>query len=412
MGLGSGTWRRAKCFGKRPGYGYTVYNQRPEVTMEAPVFREGVRNLNREAFMERLHQEAPLYKDDDGFWVVSRFEDAREVLLDHARFSSQAMGGTGFRLPLLSDDPPRHSSLRSLLSKAFSPGRIAQMRPEISALADGLVSQIPAGREVDIVAALTMPLPVTVIARMLGIPEADGERFKRWSDSLTGMPAGPMGAERAPAVLELRDYFLQVLVDRRAAPGADLVSALARAEEAGVHLSDDEIVGFSMLLLIAGNETTTNLLGSLLHRMAGAPEHWAALQKDPALVTQAIEEGLRLDSPAQLIMRRAREDTMLSGQAIAKGDMLMVYLGAANRDPTRWGAPSVFDMVEKERERHIAFGFGVHTCIGAPLARLEAEVAMKALLARFEHVRPGEGRARRLPSGVLFGFRSLPLVFS
>jgi cytochrome P450 len=380
--------------------------------MEAPVFREGVRNLNREAFMERLHQEAPLYKDDDGFWVVSRFEDAREVLLDHARFSSRAMGGPGFLLPLLTDDPPRHSSLRSLVSKAFTPSRIAQMRPEITELAEGLVSQIPAGSEVDIVAALTMPLPVTVIARMLGIPEADREQFKRWSNALTGTQAGPMGAERSPAVIELRDYFVRVLADRRAAPGADLVSALARAEEASVLLSDEEIVGFSILLLIAGNETTTNLLGSLLNRMAGEPEHWATLRQHPELVTQAIEEGLRLDSPAQLIMRRASENTTLSGQAVAKGDMLMVYLGAANRDPARWGAPGVFDMIEKERERHIAFGFGVHTCIGAPLARLEAEVAMNALLARFPHVRRGEGRPRRLPSGVLFGFRALPLVFS
>lgn len=379
--------------------------------MEAPLFREGVRNRNREAFIAQLHEAAPLYRDPDGFWVVSRFEDARAVLLDHGRFSSRAMGGgAAFRLPLVGDDPPRHASLRGLLSKAFTPGRIAQMRPEITALADHLVAAIEPGREVDIVAALTMPLPVTVIARMLGIAESDRERFKRWSNAIVGLMGGPVSPERAQALVELRDFFLGVLADRRAAPGNDLVSALVRAEDAGVQLSDEEIVGFSVLLLIAGNETTTNLLGSLLHRLALEPALYRALRESPALVTRAIEEALRLDSPAQIVMRRASEDVTLAGQNIAKDEMVFVYLGAANRDPARWDAPELFDTADT-RERHMAFGFGVHTCIGAPLARLEAEVAMSALLARFEHVAQGQERARRLPSGVLFGFRSLPLVF-
>ena len=381
--------------------------------MDAPIFREGVRNANREAFMALLHEQAPLYKDGDGFWVVSRYEDAREVLLDHARFSSRAMGGPDGGLPLISDDPPRHSNLRGLLSKAFTPGRIAQMRPEVTALAADLVAGIEPEREVDIVEALTMPLPVTVIARMMGIPEADRERFKRWSNAITGLMGGPLNPDRGQAMLELRGFFTEVIAQRRAAPGNDLVSALTRAEEAGVQLSDDEIVGFSILLLVAGNETTTNLLGSMLHRLALATpegELWRAMRADPELLTRAIEEALRLDSPAQLLMRRAREDTTLAGHAIAKGDMLMVYLGAANRDPGRWDAPGSF-APEAERERHMAFGFGVHTCIGAPLARLEAEVALAALLSRVERLRLGEARVRRLPSGVLFGFRSLPLVF-
>ena len=323
------------------------------------------------------------------------------------------MGGPELGLPLLTDDPPRHSSLRGLLSKAFTPARIAQMRPEITALAADLVARIEPGGEIDIVEALAMPLPVTVIARMMGIPESDRERFKRWSNAITGLMSGPVSPERTQALGELRAFFLQVIADRRAAPGSDLVSALTRAEEAGVQLSDDEIVGFSVLLLVAGNETTTNLLGSLLHRLANATpedESWRALRADPARALLAIEEALRLDSPAQLVMRRARTHTTIAGHAIAEGDLLMVYLGAANRDPSRWDAPALFDLVG-ERPRHMAFGFGVHACIGAPLARLEAEVAMGALLARFEHVEMGQGRVRRLPSGVLFGFRSLPLLF-
>jgi len=217
------------------------------------------------------------------------------------------------------------------------------------------------------------------------------------------------GTERIQALLELRDFFLQVIADRRASPGTDLVSALVRADEAGVQLSDDDIVGFCVLLLIAGNETTTNLLGSLLYRLASDPAQWTALRRNPELVPPAIEETLRLDSPAQIIMRRAREATTLGGQQLAEGDMLMVYLGAANRDPTRWDAPELFVPAE-DRERHLAFGFGVHTCIGAPLARLEAQLAMTSLLERFPQIQLGEARPRRLPSGVLFGFRSLPVV--
>jgi cytochrome P450 len=341
---------------------------------------------------------------------VSRYDDVRAVLLDHERFSSQMMGAAaGF--PLVSDDPPRHSTLRGLVSKAFSTVRIEAMRGEVEDIARALTSAIEPGSEVDIVAALTTPLPVTVIARMLGIPEADYVTFKRWSNAVTGLMDDPMADGRMKAVLELRSYFQAVLADRRKAPGADLISALSRASEAGVSLSDDEVVGFAILLLIAGNETTTNLLGNLLDRLAGAPGAFRRLEGSRALVETAVEEALRTDSPAQFVMRSARADTRLGEQDVRKGDMLIVYLAAANRDPSRWQQPADFDLA-RERDRHIAFGHGVHTCIGAPLARLEAQVAMSALLERFDDVRHGSERGRRLPSGLLYGFRTLPLVFT
>jgi cytochrome P450 len=377
--------------------------------MSSPIsFREGVRNTKKDEFITRLHEEAPLYKDDAGFWVVSRFDDVREVLLEHKRFSSQTMG-PGF--PLLSDDPPRHSTLRGLVSKAFSPARMEAMKPEIEAIARSLASRIEVGQDVDIVSALTTPLPVTVIARMLGIPEADNARFKRWSDAITGLMDNPMAGERMQTLGELRSYFLDALAARRRSPGEDLISALANADEAGVSLSDEEVVGFSTLLLIAGNETTTNLLGNLLNRLATDPGAFVRLKADPGLVSAAIEEALRVDSPAQFIMRSAREDTVVGNQAVAKGEMLIVYLAAANRDPAKWTDPVSFDLA-RERDRHIAFGHGVHNCIGAPLARLEAHAAITALLERFGGVSYGAVRGRRLPSGLLYGFRSLPLVFS
>jgi cytochrome P450 len=316
--------------------------------------------------------------------------------------------GIGF--PLLSDDPPRHTSLRALVSKAFSPGRIEAMRPEIEAIAASLTAAIEVGRDVDIVAALTMPLPVTVIARMLGIPEEDGPTFKRWSDAITGLMDNPMSGGRLQTLKELERYFAGVLEARRARPGEDLISALARASEAGVSLSDEEVVGFATLLLIAGNETTTNLLGNLLNRLAAEPGSFARLRAEPSLLENAIEEALRADSPAQFVMRVAREDTTLGEQSVKRGEMLIVYLAAANRDPSKWRDPANFELA-RERDRHLAFGHGVHTCIGAPLARLEASAALAALLARFSDVRYGSERGRRLPSGLLYGFRNLPLVF-
>jgi cytochrome P450 len=371
-------------------------------------FREGVRNTKKEEFIAGLHEQAPLYRDDAGFWVVSGFDQVREVLLDHKRFSSEMMGG-GF--PLLSDDPPRHSMLRALVSKAFSPGRIEAMRPEIETIANTLTAAIEPGREVDIVSALTTPLPVTVIARMLGIPEADNATFKRWSDAITGLMDNPMASERMATLTELRSYFSDVLAKRRVAPGEDLISALARASDAGVSLSDDEVVGFAILLLVAGNETTTNLLGNLLNRLAAMPGSFARLKASPELVDSTIEEALRADSPAQFITRLAREDIEVGAQLVRKGEMLIVYLAAANRDPAKWSDPANFDLA-RERDRHVAFGHGVHMCIGAPLARLEAHAAMAALLARFGDLRYGAERGRRLPSGLLYGFRSLPVVLA
>jgi cytochrome P450 len=210
--------------------------------------------------------------------------------------------------------------------------------------------------------------------------------------------------------MALRAFFGGLIEKRRAQPGDDLISALVRASESGVNLSDEQVIGFAILLLIAGNETTTNLLGSLLNRLAHRRNDWRRLKADPALIDAAIEEALRTDSPAQFVVRRAKADLAVGDQLIKAGDAVMIYLAAANRDPAKWDDPAAFE-IAREKERHVAFGHGVHHCIGAPLARLEAQAVMKALVARFDGVRPGKGAPRRLPSGLLFGFRELPLVF-
>jgi cytochrome P450 len=374
--------------------------------------RDGIRALGKDGFIAQLHEEAPLYKDAAGFWVASRFEDVRAILLDHAAFSSAAMAGgaMGLGFPLLTDDPPRHSVLRGLLARAFTPAAMAAMRPAIEALAAQLAAAIPVGEEIDVVDAITAPLPVAVIAGMMGVPAEKARDFKRWSNAIMGIQDNPFDPARFAAISELRAYFGALAAERRAAPGEDLVSALTRARETSETLSDQQVVGFCILLMIAGNETTTNLLGNLLSRLAREPEGWAALRADPALIEGAIEESLRIDSPAQMVTRVATTDIAVGTARIGRGEMVMVYLASANRDPAKWDDPANFDL-KRERERHIAFGHGVHTCIGAPLARMEAAAAMQALVARFASIAKGEGKGQRLPGGLLFGFRSLPVVF-
>jgi cytochrome P450 len=358
---------------------------------------EAIRRSGKDAAIAALHDEAPLYPDAGGFWVASAFEDVRAILLDHEHFSSSAMGGSeGFGLPLLTDDPPRHGVLRALLAKAFTPAAMDGMRPAIETMAHDLVAAIPAGESIDIVEALTTPLPVAVIAGMMGVPRARERDFKRWSNAMIGIQDSPFEADRIKTLMELRGYFANLAAERRAAPGDDLVSAMTRANDAAETLSDEQIVGFCMLLMIAGNETTTNLLGNLLDRLADAPKQWAALRTDPALIEAAIEESLRIDSPAQMVMRRARGDVAVGDARIARGETVMVYLASANRDPAKWREPANFAL-DRARERHVAFGHGVHTCIGAPLARMEAKAAMTALAQRFATLKRGAGDPRRLP---------------
>lgn len=376
--------------------------------------REGLRAKGRDVFIAELHAERPLYRDASGFWVASRFDDVRAILLDHERFSSSAMAGggaMGVGFPLLTDDPPRHSVLRGLLAKAFTPAAMEAMRPAIEKMAADLAAAIPVGVEVDIVEAMTTPLPVAVIAGMMGVPPERAMDFKRWSNAIMGIQENPFEGGRIQMLMELRAYFAGLAAERRASPGDDLVSALTKVRDTSETLTDDQVVGFCILLMIAGNETTTNLLGNLLSRLARAPdEAWRRLREAAERIESAIEELLRIDLPAQMVIRRAKADAEVAGQAIAAGETVMVYLASANRDPERWDDPANFDL-KRERERHVAFGHGVHTCIGAPLARMEAKAAMSALTRRFATITLGEAPGQRLPGGLLYGFRSLPVVF-
>ena len=355
-------------------------------------------------------ERAPVWWDDGiQGWIVTWHDDVRAVLKDSEGCSSDAFGA-GFRLPLLSDDPPRHSQLRALVDRAFTVRTLKAIEGRVAEIAAELVDEIEPDAAVDVVAALTTPLPVAVIAQMMGIPLERSDDFKRWSDALTGTLAGVSIESREREIFEMANFFRAMIGARRARPANDLVSTIVNAEVDGERLSDADIVGFCILLLIAGNETTTNLLGNLLNILADAPELYARLVAEPALLDAAIEETLRYDAPVQFLMRKATQDMQLNGVTIAAGERLHVVMGSANRDPRAYDDPDTFSL-DRPRNHHHAFGFGIHFCIGAPLARLEARTAMRALVARFPRMTRAAGANERVPSQMLRGFNRLWLQF-
>jgi cytochrome P450 len=321
---------------------------------------------------------------------------------------------------MLVTDPPAHTRLRGLVSQAFTPRRIAQLAPRIDAIARELVDRAVAEREVDLVEALTYPLPVVVIAEMIGVPADDRAEFKAWSDALVA-PLGTAFFETAPpervATLrrvraELEAYFVRLVEERRRAPRDDLLSALVAAELEGSRHSFPELLAMLILLLVAGNETTTNLIGNAVLDLLAHPAALAALRADPARTSTAVEEVLRFSSPVQMDPRRATRTVELHGVTVAADEFVLCWLGSANRDETVFERPETFD-VTRRKNPHLAFGFGPHYCLGAALATLEAEVALRVLLARTSDIRRVDDAPLPLhPSIVFRGVRSLPVVLT
>lgn len=360
----------------------------------------------------RWRADAPIWQDSEtGAWVLTRHDDVRAVLKDSEAYSSKAMGGDAGPLPLLADDPPRHTQLRGIVNKAFTTRMLKRIEDDVSVIASDLVDAIPEGRSIDIVQALTTPLPVAVIAQMMGIPVARGDDFKRWSDALTGTLAGASMSEREAEIGEMFAYFLRLIPERRGGQGEDLVSSVVNAEFEGQQLEDAEAVGFCMLLLIAGNETTTNLLGNLLNVLADRPDLYRSLVEHPEQIDQAIEEILRFDGPVQFLRRRLTRPATFHGQSLEVGEVVHVIMGSANRDSAVYDSADEF-LLTREKNHHHTFGFGIHFCIGAPLARLEAKLALKHLLHRYPGLQRGDGDNERVASHLLRGFHHLSLRFS
>jgi cytochrome P450 len=344
-------------------------------------------------------------------WLLLKHDEVYGALRDHETFSSDfpPVPNGPPRLPLIQDDPPRHAMLRRLVNKAFTARRIAQLEPWIRENAEELIGAMGEG-EADVIGGLAIPLPVRVIARLLGIPGSDYMTFKRWSDSfLSSNARGLEPGSRMRNGMEMAAYFGRIAADRRTRGAEDLITALVEAELDGQRLEEPELLGFCILLLIAGNETTTNLIGNMLNLLAARPDLWRRVREDRSLVERTIEEALRYESPVQVLYRWVRREAEIGGRRIFPNTTVAVAFGSANRDPAVFPNAEQFN-IERDWTSHLAFGAGIHYCLGAPLARVEAAVALNALLDRYETIAPAaRPGTRQCATNVVFGFTRLPL---
>jgi cytochrome P450 len=378
-----------------------------------------------------------------GAWVLTRYDDVKGAVND-PRFSADRI--SPFRDSLAGDareriagllavlgdwmvfnDPPRHTRLRALVGKVFTPRVGERLRPFVEQVVDDLIGRIEAAAggngndgggegRLDLIREFGYPLPVMVIARLLGVPAADQERFKFWSDELATFVGSardtPDKRDRAEAAIgEMADYFRAQIARRRADPRDDILSALVAAEESGDFLSEAELIGTCTLLLFAGHETTTNLIGNGMLALLRHPEQMRLLAARPELAESAVEELLRYDGPTPAMARAAREDVALAGGTIRAGDRVFAMLGGANRDPARFDEPEELNLARPDN-RHLAFGYGIHFCLGAPLARLEARVAFGALLERLPGLALAGPEPEWIDSVALRGVKSLELVYT
>ena len=350
----------------------------------------------------QMRAASPLFRvPPNGPWMIFDHAGVRRALDDHENFSSGASpsGATDHPLPwMIFYDPPRHTKLRALVSRAFTPRSIAALEPRIAAISGDLLDAAVEratcdGRgEFDLVADYAAPLPMMVIAEMLGIPSSEREKFKRWSDTLLGLSETISGDAQAGAragvnyldvTEEMEAYLIDVLSTFRSAPKDNLLHGLALAEVDGQRLTHQEILGFFQLLLLAGSETTINLIGNCVICLLDHPAQLARLRERPDLVPSAIEEVLRFRSPLQAVFRATRRDVDMHGQVIPAGKLVLPIIGSANRDAAVFAEPDRFD-IARDPNPHVAFGHGIHFCLGAALARLEAKVALPELLGRLK----------------------------
>jgi len=392
----------------------------------------------------RLRRESPVTRiEKSGAYAVARYADVAFVLRHPELFSSGAMQtvlSSGFTsgfartlspaeiarvaelassLPeqlgarlLIASDPPTHGPMRSLVNRGFTPRRMAQLETRVRAIARETVAALEGKPDFDIVSELFVPLPVTVIAELLGVEAERSADFKRWSDCAVAGATGGAGALGPVQVLEglaeLSHYLIDVVERRRCDPRDDLISTLIRAEDGEAALTPSEIVMFTLLLLVAGNETTTNLLGNTLLALLAHPEELARAQRDPRRIPALVEEVLRYDGPIQFLFRQATRDVELAGVTIPAGAIVLPLLGSANRDEEEFPRAERFDP-SRNTQGHLAFGLGIHFCLGASLARLEARIALEELLARYAAFERLEPRVQYVDSYLVRGPKRMPV---
>lgn len=376
----------------------------------------------------RLRELDPVHQTPLGLWVLTRYDDVLMALRD-ARFGREGFAplleavygspGDTSTLPrsMLFQDPPDHTRLRGLVNKAFTPRVIEGMRSHIQGIVDRLLDRVEDKGSMDLIEDLAYPLPVTVICEMLGVPVEDHPAIRQWSADVArsldaiGLATNNEVIERGRAGRRaLAEYFRRLVPERRRQPRHDLLSALIAAEEQGDKLSEGELISTCILLFIAGHETTVNLIGNGMLALLRHPDQLRLLREDPALIPSAIEELLRYDSPVQRTARVSSERVEVGGRTIDKGAMVVAAVGAANRDPAHFSDPDRLDVTRRDN-RHLSFGFGIHFCLGAPLARVEGQVAIGTLLRRRPRIELATATPEWRESSTLRGLKALPLRF-
>ncbi len=394
------------------------------------------------AHCARLRDEAPIYRSPQGYWVVTRHEDVQRIMGDSVNFSN-AMGGEetmslgksiGSTIPIaeinaempvdleelmaasliVATDNPKHGELRRVVNRAFLPNRLAQWREHTSMLVDQLLADVSPEKPWEVNSTLAVPLPVSVICAILGVEQSDGKHIKHWSDVIINAANGA-NRNTEDSMLEmvhmLRDfskYFGPIIARRRTDPGTDVISDLVRAEEKET-LTEVDTLMFILALMVAGNETSTSLLGNLIVSLLENPDQLALLQNDPSLMPGAIEEALRYRSPVQFLIRTPFKEIELHGETLRAGEPMCMMMASANRDPRKFPDPDRFD-ITRNAKGHMAFGQGIHFCIGAQLSRAEIGAAMTKLLPNLHRWRLSDTPLQRIPATLVYGYQRIELV--
>ena len=369
-----------------------------------------------------LRDHAPVYRNEAlGFWALSRYADVGAAFKDTAAFSnaegvalersSQAQASA--TASFLAMDPPRHDQMRGLVSRGFTPRRVADLEQRVRILTAGYFDGFVRTGRCDLIQDLAGKLPMAVVSELLGIPETDRDRLRTLADTVVhredGNPGIPSAAIQASQQMML--YFRDLVVDRTRAPGSDLVSALIDSEVDGVRLSVPEVLAFLFLMVIAGNETTTKLIGNAVYWLWRNPGERERVRRDPRLINNWVEETLRFDGSTQMLARTVAREVELYGQRLRVGDRLLLLVGAANRDERVFAEPDRFDIL-RDTSQHLAFGKGAHFCLGASLARLETRVALEAVQARLPDFELDAAGLVRVHSPNVRGFAAMPIRFS
>ncbi len=398
-------------------------------SLEQPIdITRGEFRANPYPFYARWRAEQPVYHAKLGkqdAWLVTRYDDVVALLKDERFVKNRSNVGDGSKLPwvpsflkplatnMLDQDDPNHARLRALVHKAFTPNRVEQMSEHIQQVSNELIDRVQGRGSMELVAEFALQVPLTVISEMMGVAKEDRMRFHRWVKAGLTSPSTLNTLLALPSLYLLMRFLRRLIAERRAKPSDDLLTALVQAEEAGDRLNEDELVGMAVILLIAGYETTVNLIASGMLALLQHPEQLEKLRQDPALARTAVEELVRFAAPvAEATERYAREDVTIAGVTIPRGSLTLAVLASANRDESVFDRPDALD-ITREKNRHVGFGQGAHYCVGAPLARMEGAIAINTLLCRLPNLRlvvPAE-QLRWRATPMVRGLEVLPVNF-